>query len=64
MMKQIGIASVTINVDGEAAVPKAIPTSVTETKLALPILSPLFFIIRYVSPLLILVVMLKGLGLF
>jgi len=33
-------------------------------KLALPILSPLFFIIRYVSPLLILVVMLKGLGLF
>ena len=28
------------------------------------ILSPLFFIIRYVSPLLILVVMLKGLGLF
>jgi hypothetical protein len=25
---------------------------------------PLFFIIRYVSPLLILVVMLKGLGLF
>ncbi|MFQ2702876.1 sodium-dependent transporter [Aeromonas caviae] len=33
-------------------------------KLALPILRPLFFIIRYVSPLLILVVMLKGLGLF
>jgi NSS family neurotransmitter:Na+ symporter len=33
-------------------------------ELALPILKPLFFIIRYVSPLLILIVMLKGLGLF
>ena len=33
-------------------------------ELELPILKPLFFIIRYVSPLLILIVMLKGLGLF
>ena len=33
-------------------------------ELVLPILKPLFFIIRYVSPLLILIVMLKGLGLF
>lgn len=33
-------------------------------ELELAILKPLFFIIRYVSPLLILIVMLKGLGLF
>ena len=33
-------------------------------ELELPILKPLFFIIRYVSPPLILIVMLKGLGLF
>ena len=33
-----GLDVVTINVDGEAAVPKAIPTFVTETKLSLPIL--------------------------
>ncbi|MGL5032086.1 MAG: sodium-dependent transporter [Aeromonas sp.] len=33
-------------------------------ELALPIIKPLFFIIRYISPLLILIVMLKGLGLF
>ena len=35
-----------------------------EGELELVILKPLFFIIRYVSPLLILIVMLKGLGLF
>ena len=33
-------------------------------ELELAILKPLFFIIRYVSPPLILIVMLKGLGLF
>ena len=33
-------------------------------ELELPILKPLFFITRYVSPPLILIVMLKGLGLF
>ncbi|MGL5947655.1 MAG: sodium-dependent transporter [Aeromonas sp.] len=32
--------------------------------LAMPVIAPLFFLLRYVSPLLILVVMLKGLGLF